>query len=66
MPKDIVARLSSQAVGIMKSAEVRQKLATSGAEPVGSTSVEMASWIANDYERWGDLIRKNGIKPEAQ
>lgn len=66
MPKDIVTRLSDLTVEIVKSAEFQQKLSNSGARPVGSTNAGMAEHIAQEYQRWGDLIRKNAIKADAQ
>lgn len=66
MPRDVVERLSQAVVKIMKSSEVRERFQANGADPLGSNSAEMAAFVAQDYRRWGELIKAANIKAEGQ
>jgi len=66
LPKAVVARLSHEIDSIMKMPEVRDQFAANGADPVGSSPAELARFIAEDYKRWGDLIKSANIKAEAE
>jgi len=66
LPKAVVARLSREIDSIMKMPDVRDQFAANGADPVGSSPAELARFIAEDYKRWGDLIKSANIKAEAE
>jgi tripartite-type tricarboxylate transporter receptor subunit TctC len=57
-PKDIVARLNTEIVKIVKSPDFRKKMEDMGAEPIGNTQAEMAAQIKNDTERFAKLVKK--------
>lgn len=61
-PKDIVNRLSAEIATIARSPEMRERLASLGAEPVGSTPEEFAAIIARDIAKWTALAKSVGIK----
>ncbi|CAG2153669.1 hypothetical protein LMG31506_04880 [Cupriavidus yeoncheonensis] len=66
MPKEIVERLSQAVVKIMNDSEVRERFKLNGADPVGSNSDEMTAFVAQDFRRWGELVKAANIKGEAQ
>lgn len=66
LPKAIVERLSHEIDLIMKMPDVREQFAANGADPVGSSASELARFLAQDYKRWGDVIKDANIKAEAQ
>ena len=51
---------------IMKLPDVREQFAANGAEPVGSSASELARFLAQDYKRWGVVIKDANIKAEPQ
>ena len=63
-PQEVIAKLHAETSRILKLAEVREKLAGLGAEPVGNSPQELAATIAAESARWADVIRRQGIKPE--
>ncbi|HEY9279026.1 MAG TPA: tripartite tricarboxylate transporter substrate binding protein [Eoetvoesiella sp.] len=63
-PEPIVNRLQTEIVKIFKTPEMQKRLATQGAEPVGSTPKEFADLIQAEYVKWGDVFKKTGIKAE--
>ena len=64
LDRKIVERLSHEMVEILKMPDVRERLATAGAEPVGSTSAEFATFLEREYRRWGDVIKAANIKAD--
>ncbi|SCU76899.1 conserved exported hypothetical protein [Cupriavidus necator] len=66
MSREVIERLSQAVVKIMNSSDVRERFQSNGADPVGSNSDEMAAFVAQDYRRWGELIRAANIKGEGQ
>ena len=66
LPKAVVARLSHEIDIIMKIPDVREQFAANGADPVGSSPTELSRFIAEDYKRWGDLIKSANIKADAE
>jgi tripartite-type tricarboxylate transporter receptor subunit TctC len=56
-PKELVARLNTELVKIINSAEFRKKMADIGAEPIGNTPEQMARQIKDDTERFARLVK---------
>jgi len=63
-PADIVARLNTELVRILKLPDLRERLATQGAEAVGSTPEGYAAAIRSDITKWAQVIQTAGIKGE--
>jgi tripartite-type tricarboxylate transporter receptor subunit TctC len=60
-PKDIVARLNSEMVKIIKSPEFRQRMADIGADPIGDTPEQMAQTIKAETEKFGKLVKEANV-----
>ena len=56
-PAPIVNRLQQAVAAAVAVPEVREKLATLGAEPVADTPEEFVLFCAREYDRWGRLVR---------
>src|SRR2546425_694795 len=63
-PPEIVARLQAEVGKALRLAEVRERLAALGAEPVGSTPDEFGAFLRAEMTRWGRIIREKGIRSE--
>ena len=61
---DIVTKLNRDVVRVLQSAEVKERLAAQGAEPVGGTPEELMAFIRAEVARWCKVIKAAGIKPE--
>ena len=48
----------------MHSAELKDKLAATGTEPLTSTPEEFAAYIQREIAKWGDVIRRAGVKAD--
>jgi tripartite-type tricarboxylate transporter receptor subunit TctC len=63
-PPDIVARLQSEIAGVLKTPEMRERLANLGVDPVGNTSAEFRDYLAAEKERFAKMYKLTGLTPE--
>jgi tripartite-type tricarboxylate transporter receptor subunit TctC len=63
-PREIARLLNAALVKVLHSTEVKEQMATLGAETVGDSPEAFASFARSEAERWGQIIRERGIKPE--
>ncbi len=61
-PKAIVERMSAEINKLIQSPEGREQILKYGLLVTGTTPDEFAEVIARDTPRWGEVIRKAGIK----
>ena len=62
--KNIVSKLNAELVKIMHSPELKEKLGATGTEPLTSTPEEFAAYIKREIAKWGEVIRKAGVKAD--
>ena len=60
-PATVVDRLHAEIVKVLGSADVREKIAALGAEPVGNTPVEFTAMQRAEAARWAKLAREANI-----
>lgn len=63
-PKAVVDKLNQVLVKILKDPEVIVKLEKAGLSPSPSTPAELAAYMQREYDTWGTVIRKVGIKAD--
>ena len=63
-PRPVVARLNGELVKIMYSPEMKDRLNAMGTDPVTSTPEEFAAYIRQEIAKWGDVVRKAGLKAD--
>jgi tripartite-type tricarboxylate transporter receptor subunit TctC len=61
VPKEIVAKLSTETQAIMREPAVIEQLKKLGVDPVGSTSEQFTAHIASETKRWGDVAQKANV-----
>lgn len=59
-PRAIIDKLHAAVVKALASPELQKRMAETGAEPVGSTPEEFATFIHGESKKWGDLVRSTG------
>lgn len=64
MDPGLTRRLSEAARQAVQSPEVRRRLETDGANPVGNAPEEFSRFVEAEIERWGRVVRFSGAKPE--
>jgi tripartite-type tricarboxylate transporter receptor subunit TctC len=60
-PAEVTAKLREATVESLKGERVRASLEIEGAEPVGNTPEEFATFMQGESKRWADLIQKTGL-----
>jgi tripartite-type tricarboxylate transporter receptor subunit TctC len=63
-PKPIVDRLHSELVNALKQPDVRQRFASIGAEVVGSSPAELATYMKSETARWTKVVQDRNIKSD--
>ena len=56
-PKDILARLHTEMVKVIQSADFRKRMDEIGAEPVGNSADQMAQQIRGETEKFAKLVK---------
>ena len=62
-PQEIVDTLARETVAAEKSADFQDRLVSVGVDPIVATPAEFAEIIAEDTERWRDVVRELNLKP---
>jgi tripartite-type tricarboxylate transporter receptor subunit TctC len=63
-PPAIVERLNAEALVSLRAKETRDRLATDGAEPLGSTPEEFAAFIRRELDKWTRVANAAGIEKQ--
>jgi len=63
-PPELVARLQVEIARIIHTPDMKEKLSTQGAGPIGNSPADMAKWLATEKDRWAKLIKATGFKLE--
>jgi tripartite-type tricarboxylate transporter receptor subunit TctC len=63
-PADVIDKLGAATVRFLALPDTRAKLAAQGMDPGGGSAQELAATVRAESARWGDVVRKQNIKPE--
>ena len=63
-PSSIIERVHAEAIKSLGSRDDRERLATDGAEPLGSTPTEFAAFIRRELDKWTKVAQAAGIEKQ--
>lgn len=63
-PPAVVAKLNAAVNKVLQMPDVREKIMGQGVNVVGGTSEDFAAFVKSDYARWGEIVKKSGVKVE--
>lgn len=63
-PRTVVARLNTELVKAMHAPELKERLAALATNPTTSSPEEFAAYIKQEIAKWGEVVRKAGLKAE--
>ena len=63
-PTEIVEKLNTEINAALADPKLQARLADLGAEPMRMTPAEFKTFIAEDTEKWGKVVKFAGIKAE--
>ncbi|MGH8700126.1 MAG: Bug family tripartite tricarboxylate transporter substrate binding protein [Burkholderiales bacterium] len=61
-PREIIGRLHDAVARAVQDPKIRERIVADAGEPVGNTPDELAAILRADFRKWGEVIRKAGIK----
>ena len=62
VPEPVVQRLNAEFVKALRDSDLRQRLASQGAEPLTSTPAEFAAYLRSEIDKWGKVVKAAGMK----
>jgi tripartite-type tricarboxylate transporter receptor subunit TctC len=60
-PREIVSQLAREMSVSLKSADVREKLASDAAEAVGGTPEQFGAFLKAETAKWAEVVRRTGL-----
>jgi tripartite-type tricarboxylate transporter receptor subunit TctC len=63
-PRAIVDRLNGEIVRALNAPDLRERLMSQGADPIGNTPEQYTAFIQNEITKWAKVIQAAGIKGE--
>ena len=63
-PDATVEKINKDVVAVLKSDDIRNKIRTHGAEPIGNSRQEAEAFMAKERIQWGGVIEKAKLKAE--
>ena len=61
-PEPVINRLNSETLAVLALADVRERFASLGMEPLGSTPAEFGAFIRTEIKRLGEVVRASGAR----
>jgi tripartite-type tricarboxylate transporter receptor subunit TctC len=61
-PDEIVRRLNAAIVKIVHTADVSEKLAAQGAEPIGDSPEAFGNYLKAEVAKWAKVVKASGAK----
>ena len=64
-PTAIIARMNAEVVKVLKTVEFQERLSCLGAEPLGTTAQELATFMREQVEKMRKAVKDSGARPDA-
>jgi tripartite-type tricarboxylate transporter receptor subunit TctC len=61
-PKEIVARMNTEIVKVLRLPDVQQRLVDLGLQPVGSSIEDFSRITRDEYDKWAKIAKANNIR----
>jgi tripartite-type tricarboxylate transporter receptor subunit TctC len=63
-PQEVVQRLLTESLKLLKQPEMRERLIAGGVDPAGTSPEEFAAYVRSEVEKWARVIKATGAKPD--
>jgi tripartite-type tricarboxylate transporter receptor subunit TctC len=63
-PHDVLNRLHSEIVKILRSPDIRERLSAQGADPVASSQEEFGAFMKSETAKWARVIKEANIRAD--
>ena len=58
---EVVSKINSELIGLLKTPAMRERMAREGADPVGSTPQQFSQRVASEVEKWSKVAKAAGL-----
>ena len=65
LPKEIVAKVNADIAAILGAADLKERLATLGAEPGSMTQDAFTSYVREEIAKWTKVVKESGATPDS-
>jgi tripartite-type tricarboxylate transporter receptor subunit TctC len=62
-PPAVVKRIRDDVAEVLKIPDVRKRMNEVGGDPIGMSSEDFSRWVRSEIERWSNVAKAAGIKP---
>jgi tripartite-type tricarboxylate transporter receptor subunit TctC len=62
LPQPVAKRLNAEFVKVMQQPDLKQRLASLGADPLTSTPEEFATYLRSEIDKWAKVVKVSGMK----
>jgi tripartite-type tricarboxylate transporter receptor subunit TctC len=59
-PKEVVSYLNTEVVKVLRQPDIKERMASEGAVPVGNAPEQFAVYIRSEMEKWAKVVRQSG------
>jgi tripartite-type tricarboxylate transporter receptor subunit TctC len=63
-PRPVLEAIHGQAVKVLELADVRERMAGIGVDPVGNTPEQLGAIVKTDIDKWTSVAKRAGVKAE--
>jgi tripartite-type tricarboxylate transporter receptor subunit TctC len=64
VPKDVIAKLNAAVIQVLKSPEIKERMAAQGADVVGDSPEQFGAFMRDERVRWAKIVKDAAIKVE--
>jgi tripartite-type tricarboxylate transporter receptor subunit TctC len=63
-PAEVIDKLNDEITALISEPQMKVRLLSLGVEPKPMTPAEFNTFVAEEYDKWADVIRRADVKPE--
>lgn len=63
-PRELVRKISADVVAVLRSPEMKARMADLGMETVGNTPEQFDAYIRTEIEKWAKVVKASGARVE--
>ena len=63
-PKEVLTRLHDETAKILRMDDIKKRVATTGAEPVGNTPEEFSAYMRSEMVKWAKVVKQTGARAD--
>ena len=64
VPKDIIARLNSEFLKVLRAPDTQERLTAQGIESIGTTPEQLAAHLRSELPKWAKVVKASGARAD--